>query len=58
MASSAVRLLAGYFGSPDPWAMNDFEAMQLNENGAIAAIYGDTYNGAVRFENGYFGPES
>lgn len=53
-----VRLLAGYFGSPDPWAGNDFETMELDDNGAIAAIYGDTHNGGVTFEQGYFGPES
>jgi hypothetical protein len=51
-----VRLLAGYFGSPDPWAANDFEAMELNENGAIDSIYGGDSNGGVIFEPGYFGP--
>jgi len=52
----AVRLLPGYFGSPDPYASNDFEDMVLNDNGAIGALYGATHNGNVLLEDGYFGP--
>lgn len=54
----AVRLLAGYFGSPDPWAVNGFEDMEPGDSGFVASIYGHTHNGDVFLEIGFFGPET
>jgi hypothetical protein len=52
-----VRLLAGYFGSADPYATNDFETMEVDvDTGTIASIYGEFSNGGVTLGPGYFGP--
>jgi hypothetical protein len=54
----AVRLLTGYFGSPEPYASNGFEDMVPDQDtGDIYTMYGDTHNGSVTLENGFFGAE-
>lgn len=54
----AVRLLLGGFGSPDPYAANDFEDMEVSANGFIQTLYGGTQTGTVTLGPGFFGPGS
>lgn len=47
-----VELLTGWFGNIDPYSMNGFETLVV---GPITAITGETQNGDVHLDTGWFG---
>jgi hypothetical protein len=47
-----VKLLTGWFGNVDAWAVNGFETLVV---GPITTMEGDTRSGDVSFGSGYFG---
>jgi hypothetical protein len=47
-----VQLLTGWFGNIDPYAMNGFETLI---EGPVSRLEGETQNGDVHLDTGWFG---